>query len=446
MLTELSCWLRQQRQARDWATREMARRLIRAAQAAQDTAIPSIDSMCTYIRRWEHGEHTITERYRLYYCTALNIPPAQFGIAPAGKSISADSRPPVSTAVTYRGMNGPYSGQFTVDRETQMTAHESSAHAGQTQPGLDATTAEQLRADVVRLAWLINASEPLGPFLEMRRVRDRIYRLLDRRLTTREQAELYFLLGCLHELMGTAASALGYIDAAEELVQAGLAYANAIDNRPLQGHLRVELSAYARWRGRWQDSRAHAVAGLEYLREGPGAADLYLRYAWAAAAAGDRDAARRAVGAAQAARERDYTDDLLDIGGEFALSLATHQLHVGSALARAEGGGREAEAETERAIELYDEGPREGEQHWFAGKPLACIDLALIRLRSGAVDAAVAALEPALSLPTAQRIIDITNALASVRDELAAPIFRGSRQARELGERIEEFGRAPAML
>ena len=32
----------------------------------------------------------------------------------------------------------------------------------------------------------------------MRRVRDRIYRLLDRRVWPREQADLYFLLGCLH--------------------------------------------------------------------------------------------------------------------------------------------------------------------------------------------------------------------------------------------------------
>ena len=35
----------------------------------------------------------------------------------------------------------------------------------------------------------------------------------------------------------------------------------------------------------------------------------------------------------------------------------------------------------------------------------------------------------------------MTIRLAAVHDELAAPIFRGSVQARELGEQIEEFGR-----
>ena len=35
----------------------------------------------------------------------------------------------------------------------------------------------------------------------------------------------------------------------------------------------------------------------------------------------------------------------------------------------------------------------------------------------------------------------MTTRLAAVRDELAAPVFRGSPQARDLGDQIEEFGR-----
>jgi hypothetical protein len=72
--------------------------------------------------------------------------------------------------------------------------------------------------------------------------------------------------------------------------------------------------------------------------------------------------------------------------------------------------------------------------YWITGQPLAGIDLAVVRLRPGALDGATAALAPALPLPPAQRISDVT-----IR--LAAPIFRGSAQARALGERIEEFGR-----
>lgn len=74
-------------------------------------------------------------------------------------------------------------------------------------------------------------------------------------------------------------------------------------------------------------------------------------------------------------------------------------------------------------------------------RALASIDLAVIRLRSGALDAAVASLEPALSLAPAQRIAPLTGRLELLRKELAAPVFRQSAQARDLDERIEEFSR-----
>jgi hypothetical protein len=272
-------------------------------------------------------------------------------------------------------------------------------------------------------------------------VRDRIYRLLDRRLWPREQADLYFMLGCLNGLMGVTAERLGYPDAAEELIRSGWAYAIAIDHRPLLAQLRQQLSYVAFWRGRTMESRDLAASGLEYLTQGPVGADLYLKYARAAARLGDADAARQAVTNAHNAREHEYSDDLLDIGGEFAISLATHHGFAGAALAEIEGGEPQAADELERAIGLYNAGPGPGEEHWFGGKPLAGIDLAAIRLRSGALDAAVAALEPVLTLLPAQRITALVTRLTLVRTELAASVFQGSMQARALDERIEEFGR-----
>ena len=46
-----------------------------------------------------------------------------------------------------------------------------------------------------------------------------------------------------------------------------------------------------------------------------------------------------------------------------------------------------------------------------------------------------------MQLPAGQRITHVTTRLTLVHTELAAPIFRGSAQARGLGEQIEEFGR-----
>ena len=113
----------------------------------------------------------------------------------------------------------------------------------------------------------------------------------------------------------------------------------------------------------------------------------------------------------------------------------------GAALADTGGAERDAVVELERSVSLYDQGPGPGEEHWFGGKALAGTDLAVVRLRSGALDAAATALEPVLTLAPEQRVSSLTARLARVREELSSPVFRGSPQARDLGDQIEEFGR-----
>jgi hypothetical protein len=239
--------------------------------------------------------------------------------------------------------------------------------------------------------------------------------------------------------MGVAAGDLGYPESAEELIRSGWAYALAIDHRPLLAMLRLQLSTVAFWRGMTLRSRDLAADGLRYLEAGPTAADLNLKVARASAALGDADSARQAVNAAHEARQREHHDELLELGGEFAVSLATHHYFAGDALIEIDGAEPVATAEIERALGLYDAGPRPGEQYGYGVKALARIDLATVRLRAGALDAATAALEPVLSLPPGQRITPLSNRIKLVRTELAAPLFSRSAAAQELNERIEEF-------
>ncbi|MBV9452301.1 MAG: hypothetical protein JO345_41075 [Streptosporangiaceae bacterium] len=328
-------------------------------------------------------------------------------------------------------------------QEVLTAAHEGSDHAEQAeQHDIGEATLEQLRADLARLSRQADTGEPLPVFGDMRRVRDRIHRMLDRRLWPRERTDLYLVLGCVSGLMGVTASRLGHPETAEELIRTGWAYANALDHKPLRGVLRAKLSGIQYWRGRFGESRDLAADGLRYVSQGPLGATLHLSLARASARFGDPDAAGQAVDAAHDAREREYSDDLLAIGGEeFALSLATHHCLAGAALAEIIGSERRAEEELEHARNRYDAGPAAGEQHWSGGEPFAGICLAMIRLRSGGLDPAAAALEPALSLPPARRVTPLTTLLARVREELTAPIFRGSAQARDLGDQIEEFAR-----
>jgi hypothetical protein len=252
---------------------------------------------------------------------------------------------------------------------------------------------------------------------------------------------LYFALGCANGLLGINANRMGYADAAEELLRAGWAYANAIDHPLLRGMLREKLSYVMYWRGRFREAHDLAVDGLRYASQGSLGAGLHLEQARAAARLGELDTVHRAVELAHAAHEDDHHDDLTEIGGEFALSRATTHAKAGGALAEALGAEHEAAVELEGAISLYDQIAAPGEEHWFGGKAMAGADLAIVRLRSGAMDGAVTALAPVLALPPTQRVTPLTTRLARVREELAAPVFRGSSRARDLGDQIEEFGR-----
>jgi hypothetical protein len=469
--TELGAWLRQQREARGWPKAEMARRLVQAAREAGDKSVPSASGMLHNIHRWER-EGGVSERHKLHYCRALGIQPGQFGPStaeptdPAAQGLCAGADPAASAAVVpaqlpaaipglaslpplasggiaYRAGQGPVSGEFAVGQEVMTAAHEGSDHAAEhEQRGTGEATLEQLRADLVRLSALSDAGAPFPAFLDMHRVRDRVCRLLDRRQRPREQADLYFLAGCLNGLMGITANRLGYPDAAEELIRAAWGYANVIDHSALRGMLRAGHAYVMYWRGCYSQGRDLAADGLRYAPQGPLGANLHVEHARAAARLGDEETARRAVELAHAARETGSGGDLAEIGGEvFALSRATTCSMAGSALAEIGGGERAAAGELERAISLYDEEPRPGEYHGVAGKALAGTDLAIVRLRSGALDAAVTALDPVLALPPAQRVATLTTRLARVRGELASPVFRGSQQARDLGDQIGEFDR-----
>lgn len=95
----LGSWLRTQRLTRKWPAFEMARQLQQAAKASGDSTV-SLAIMASYIRRWEADRMGITERYRLHYCTVLDIPPRQFGPPHLWPQEGESSPPPRQTSPT----------------------------------------------------------------------------------------------------------------------------------------------------------------------------------------------------------------------------------------------------------------------------------------------------------------------------------------------------------
>ena len=461
MSSELAAWLRRQREDRGWTRTELARQLIRAARARGDTSLPGTDNISHNIYRWERGTVAPAERYKLLYCSAFGIPFSQFGTAlPPGM---VDTGPAVPAASAYGGTLPPERGASAIRREVLMAAHEGSAHAeGVEQRGIGEATLEQFRADVTQLAVQYLTGETFGLFTEMRRVRNRITEALGRRQWPRDAAELYLLAGCLSALMAAAAVNLGYPREAGELTRAGWAYATIIDHRPLMARLRLCAAYAAYWSGHPELSADLARSGLGFLSDGQSAAQLHLFGGLAAARRGDAAGARQVIAAARDARDREHHDELLEIGGEFGFSLATQSYYAGFLLSEAArdpmprgskpsgskpSGSKQsgdAAGELEHATRLYAAGPGPGEQHSRRCQMLAHTDLAIARLRAGALDAAIAALEPVLALPPGQRTAVQGQRLSAARAELAQPAYRGSAQARALAEQLAAF--APAEL
>jgi len=348
-----------------------------------------------------------------------------------------------------------------------MAAHEGSEHAERIeQRGIGEATLEQFRADVTSLSVQYMTGETFELFTEMRRVRNRILEALDRRQWPRDAAELYLLAGCLNALMAAAATNLGLPEAAAELTRAGWAYARIIDHRPLMARLRLCAAYASYWSGHPEQCADLARSGLEYLPDGQNAAQLHLLGGLAAARLGDAGSARQAIAAARDARDRDHRDELLEIGGEFGFSRATQSYYAGfvlseaarvtpggheapgrgeaagsSATAREAPGSGEAARELEGAARLYAAGPGPGEHHSRKCQMLAHTDLAIARLRAGALDAAITALEPVLALPPGERTAVEAQRLSALRAELARPPYQGSPHARDLDEQVADFTR-----
>lgn len=425
----------------------MARQLIKAAKARGDTSVPGADNISHNVYRWERGTVTPAERYKLYYCGAFGIPFGQFGASMPSPGM-VDTGPGGSAAPAYRGLPSPNlappdsappdGGASAIRREVLMAAHEGSEHAERAeQRGIGEATLEQFRADVASLSVQYMTGETYSLFMEMRRVRNRIAEALGRRQWPRDSAELYLLAGCLSALMAAAAVNLGYPQAAEELTRAGWAYATIIDHRPLMARLRLCAAYAAWWSGRPEHSADLARSGLDYVADGQNAAQLHLFCGLARARRGDAGGARAAVAAARDARDRDYRDELLEIGGEFGFSRATESYYAGFVLSEAAAAG--AIAELEGAAALYARGPGPGEHHSRRCQMLARTDLAIARLRAGVLDAAATALEPVLALPPAQRTAVQGQRLSVLRAELAHPVYRASPQARTLDEQLADF-------
>ncbi|MEV0295805.1 XRE family transcriptional regulator [Nocardia sp. NPDC050710] len=317
-------------------------------------------------------------------------------------------------------------------------AHEASEHAGQAESSnVGATTLEQLDADVTRIANDYVHIPPVPMMVEMLRVRRRVYRLLEGHQRPADTSHLYLLAGTLSGLLANASTDLGYLDAAGEQARAARSYAELCGHNGLRAWTRGMHALIEYWSERPRRAVLLAQSGQEFAESATAKVRLLNIEARIWSKIGSSEDTDRCIRAADDAREVAATDTLHDeIGGVFGFNDAKSQYYAGATYIHL-GQAEPALAATQRAIDIYSNGP--SERRSYGAESLARVDAAAAHLINGSLDGATEALRPVLGLAEDKRIAQLEERLTGVRRRIAHPAFRDAVEARLLDERIEEF-------
>lgn len=315
-------------------------------------------------------------------------------------------------------------------------AHESSDHASRAEASnVGETTLEQLDADVLRIANGYVHAPPLPLFVEMLRVRDRVYRLLEGRQKPSDTAHLYLIAGALCGLLANASTDLGHRDAAAEQARAGWIYAEQVGHNGLSAWTRGMQALIEYWSGRPRPALQLVQSGHRHADSATARVRLLNIEARIHATTGNVGEVNRCMQGIAAARGSSTTDTIHDeIGGVFAFDEAKSHYYAGATYVHL-GSPAPALEETSRAIELYANEP--ASRRSFGPESLARIDAGTAHLLAGNIDGAREVLQPVLTLPVDLRITQVSERLTDFRRVIAPQ--RAIRDARALDEHVESF-------
>ncbi|WP_216900933.1 helix-turn-helix domain-containing protein [Nocardia alni] len=322
-------------------------------------------------------------------------------------------------------------------------AHEASDHAGRAEStNVGAATLEQLDADITRIANDYVHIPPVPMMVEMLRVRRRVYRLLEGHQRPTDTAHLYLLAGTLSGLLANASTDLGYHDAAGEQARAAWAYAELCGHNGLRAWTRGMQALIEYWSERPRRAILLAQSGQQYAHSTTAKVRLHNIEARIWSKLGSPADTERCIQAAEAARVGTVTDALHDeVGGVFGFGEPKSQYYAGATFIHL-GQAEPALAATERAIDLYANGPQELRS--YGAESLARVDNAAAHLINGSLDGAAESVRPVLELAEDKRISQLEERLTGLRHHIAQPRFHAAIEARRLDEQIEEFCGATA--
>ncbi|EFL23901.1 putative transcriptional regulator, XRE family [Streptomyces himastatinicus ATCC 53653] len=288
---------------------------------------------------------------------------------------------------------------------------------------------EQLMADIRALAADYLTQEPVAVFLRTRRLRDRVFALLEGRQRPRQSADLYVAAGYLCGLLAWISSDLGCLRDAETQGRTAWLCADLSGHNDLQAWVLSTRSKIAFWDGRFGDAINHARRGLAHQPSGTAGVLLACQEADAWSERGSVDEAEAALN--RAADVRDTTTGTDDIGGLYSCP-EFRRANYAAAIHTRIGNPRLALREAQEALASQP-------FHAYGTTAQVCISHASTHMALGSLDAACEALGPVLALPPEHRLDTVARRMRELAESLVHAPTADSASARTLRDHIEEF-------
>ncbi|MDI3389450.1 helix-turn-helix transcriptional regulator [Streptomyces sp. B-S-A8] len=305
------------------------------------------------------------------------------------------------------------------------------------QSNADEFVVEQLESDVARLARSYVSHPLMELYVEIRQLRDGVFRLLRGRQRPRQTSDLYVSASRLCGLSAHVCLDLGHYDSAATHARTARACAAAAGHEGLLAWVRAVESLIAYWTGRYKRAAHLARAGRGHRAGGSVSARLAGLEARALAIAGDGTGAAAALTDADRARGREHGAD--EAPGIFAFPMAKQFAYAGTTHLAI--GGREhiqqAIASADTAVRLYRSAEHDDQSvgDLFA----AHVDLARGHLLLADLDGAEAILGFVLDAPPERFSASIVRRLVDLGRELGRPQYGGAEQAAHLRERLQHM-------
>ncbi|MFI5792306.1 helix-turn-helix transcriptional regulator [Streptomyces sp. NPDC051677] len=290
---------------------------------------------------------------------------------------------------------------------------------------------EQFMAETRTLASDYLTSDPVALFIRTRRLRDRVFTLLEGHQYPRQSTDLYVAAGYLCGLLAWMSSDLGQLRDADTQGRTAWLCAELAGHNELRAWVLSTRSKVAFWDGRLREAVNFARRGGTYRTTGSAAVLLACQEADAWSELGAEREALAALGRAGDARGSATGED--EIGGIFACQPARQENYAAAVRMRI-GHVADALRAADNALGLLAVQPVRA----YGTKAQVHIIQAAAHLATGEAEGALEALMPVLTLPPDHRLAPVTRRLQELSTSIGQP-YAGGTAAIGLRAAIEEF-------